>query len=91
MYYKQCKIMNLNDEYIVKQKIYSQQKKYRQTQEGKLALRRAQERQLLKKMGTTTCGKCGECEFEILTVYNGKTLCYNCKYRRVKVLMEYEL
>jgi uncharacterized Zn finger protein (UPF0148 family) len=83
--------MNLNDEYVLKQKIYSQQKEYRQTPEGKLALRRAQERQLLKRMGTTVCGKCGECEFEVLNVYNGKTMCYNCRYRRVKVLMENEL
>jgi len=83
--------MNLNEEYVLKQKIYSQQKEYRQTPEGKLALRRAQERQLLKKMGTAVCGKCGECEFEILNVYNGNTLCYNCRYRRVKVLMEHRL
>lgn len=83
--------MNLNDEYVTKQKIYSQQKEYRQTPEGKLALRRAQEKQLLKKMKSLNCGKCGECEFEILNVYNGKTLCYNCRYRRPKVLLENEL
>ena len=83
--------MNLNDEYITKQKIYSQQKEYRQTPEGKLALRRAQEKQLLKKMKSLNCGKCGECEFEVLNVYDGKTLCYNCRYRRPKVLLENEL
>lgn len=83
--------MNLNDEYVTKQKIYSQQKEYRQTPEGKLALRRAQEKQLLKKMKSLNCVKCGECEFEILNVYNGKTLCYNCRYRRPKVLLENEL
>lgn len=83
--------MNLNDEYVTKQKIYSQQKEYRQTPEGKLALRRAQEKQLLKKMKSLNCGKCGECEFEVLNVYNGKTLCYNCRYRRPKVLLENEL
>ena len=43
-------------------------------------------KQLMKKMTTYNCGKCGECEFEVLNVYDGKTLCYNCRYRREKVL-----
>lgn len=79
-------VSNLDREYTSVNTIYEQQKEYRKTPEGKLALKRANEKQLMKKMTTYNCGKCGECEFEVLNVYDGKTLCYNCRYRREKVL-----
>jgi len=82
---------NLDEEYVSKQIIYEQQKEYRQTPEGKLALRRAKERQLLRKMECTCCEECSEYEFEVLTVVDGKTICYNCKFRRPKVLQENEI
>lgn len=79
-------VSNLDKEYTSINTIYEQQKEYRKTPEGKLAIKRANEKQLLKKMTAYNCGKCGECEFEVLNVYDGKTLCYNCRYRREKVL-----
>jgi hypothetical protein len=82
--------MNLNDEYVLKQKIYSQQKEYRQTPEGKLALRRANERQLLKRMlkvnEVLECHSCGESDFTLLTPVGEKILCYNHKYKRQNIL-----
>lgn len=82
--------MNLNDEYILKQKIYSQQKEYRQTPEGKLALRRAREKQLLKQMleinQVLECKKCGNYDFTLLTPVDNSILCYNCKYQRPDIL-----
>jgi|TARA_R110000851_G_scaffold51350_2_gene121979 uncharacterized Zn finger protein (UPF0148 family) len=77
---------NLDKEYTSVNTIYEQQKEYRKTPEGKLALKRANERQLLKKMTAHNCGECGENEFEVLNIYDGITLCYNCRYRREKVL-----
>lgn len=77
---------NLDKEYVSINTIYDQQKEYRATPEGKLALRRAKERQLLKKMKVLHCQECHEEEFEVLTISNNKTLCYNCKNRRPKVL-----
>lgn len=82
---------NLDHEYISVNTIYEQQKEYRKTPEGKLALRRAKERQLLKKMSVLYCQECNESEFEVLIIHNEKTMCYNCRYRRPKVLQECEL
>jgi len=79
-------VSNLDKEYKSVNTIYEQQKEYRKTPDGKLALKRANERLLLKKMDMCNCGKCGESEFEVLNVYDGETLCYNCRYRREKVL-----
>ena len=78
-------VSNLDKEYTSVNTIYEQQKEYRKTPEGKLALKRANEKQLLKKMTTYNC-ECGENEFEVLNIYDGITLCYNCRYRREKVL-----
>ena len=77
---------NLDREYKSVNTIYEQQKEYRKTPEGKLAVKRVNEKQLLKKMISHNCGKCGEDEFEVLNIYNDETLCYNCRYRREKVL-----
>ena len=82
---------NLNDEYISVNTIYKQQKEYRQTTKGKRALQRARERQTIKKMVVLYCESCNESEFEVLTIYNNKTLCYNCRYRRPHVLEECEV
>ncbi len=83
---------NLDREYESVNTIYEQQKEYRKTPEGKLALRRAKERQLLKKMnGEIKCNNCEETRFEVLNVYDEWTLCYNCKYKRPKVLEEFEI
>ncbi len=82
---------NLDREYESVNTIYEQQKEYRKTPEGKVALKRARERQIIKKMKSHNCVKCGESEHEVLNVYDGKTLCYNCRYRREKVLEDYEL
>jgi len=79
-------VENLDKEYTSVNTIYEQQKEYRKTPEGKLALKRANEKQLLKKMSTYNCDECGDNEFEILNIYDGITLCYNCRYRREKVL-----
>lgn len=92
---------NLDKEYIGVNTIYEQQKEYRQTPEGKLALRRAKERQLLKKMrkikkshGGGLIPRCAECEekrFEVLTVNHNIVVCYNCRYEREIVLTEDEI
>ncbi|MGI9535121.1 MAG: hypothetical protein ACR2NW_09230 [Thermodesulfobacteriota bacterium] len=84
-------MVNLNKEYIEKEVLYKGQKKYFKTPKGRIALRRAKERQLIKKMPTLYCKKCDETEFEVLTIVDGITLCYNCKYRRLKVLEECEI
>jgi hypothetical protein len=82
---------NLDKEYVSTSSIYEQQKEYRMTIEGKLALRRAKERQILKSLPTLYCKFCKNTEFEVLTLSNNITLCYNCKLRRPKVLQENEL
>lgn len=82
---------NLNKEYHDVNLIYEQQKEYRSTPEGKIALRRSKERQLLKKMTVLFCEDCGEKEFEVLTLHEDITLCYNCKLRRPKVLEKNEI
>jgi len=87
-------MVSLNDEYVEKQKIYERQKEYRKTPGGKLALRRAKERHFLKKMnriGMPVCNRCNNSEFEVLTITDKEILCYNCKYRRPKVLEECEI
>lgn len=81
---------NLDKEYVSINSIYEQQKEYRMTIEGKLALRRAKERQILKSLPTLYCKFCNEDEFEVLILVNNMTLCYNCKLRRPKVLQEIE-
>ena len=92
---------NLDKEYITKKIIYEKQKEYRKTEGGKLALRRAKEKQLLKTMKSISkslgggnvphCFMCGQLKFEFLTVSSGEVICYNCKYRRPKVLTEEEI
>ena len=82
---------NLDREYKSVNTIYEQQKEYRKTPEGKLALKRAKERQIMKKMKSCKCSKCGIGEFEVLNVYGKNTLCYNCRFRREKVLEECEI
>jgi len=87
---------NLDKEYLRKQIIYSQQKEYRKTENGKIALKRAREKQLLKKMRsiskisgggeTPHCFKCGQLKFEVLTITNSVIICYNCKYERSSIL-----
>lgn len=85
---------SLEKEYIELNVIYQKQKEYRKTPEGKLALKRANEKQLLKKMkdiGRIQCYKCREKKFEILNIYDGIISCYNCRYERPKVLEEDEI
>lgn len=82
---------NLDKEYSDLNTIYKQQKEYRKTPEGKLALKRAKEKQIVKKMDICECEKCGETEFEVLNVFAETTLCYNCRFRREKVLEEFEI
>ncbi len=92
---------NLDEEYESKQIIYEQQKEYRKTPEGKIALRRAKERQTLKQMHIIKkshgggllpkCVDCGEGQFELLVVNYDVVLCYNCKFIRPKVLSEEEI
>jgi hypothetical protein len=92
---------NLDREYISKNTIYDQQKEYRKTPEGKLALRRAKERQTLKQMRiikkshggglVPCCVDCGDKTFEVLVVNYDVVLCYNCKHTRPKVLTEEEI
>jgi len=92
---------NLDEEYVSVNIIYEQQKEYRQTPEGKLALRRAKERQILKQMRIIKkshggglipcCVDCGNKTFELLVVNYDVVLCYNCKYERPKVLSEEEI
>ena len=75
---------DLNKEYVVTNTIYESQKKYRKTELGKIAIRRANERQILKKMQRISniikCKICKESKFERLTVYDGKILCYSCRW-----------
>ncbi len=92
---------NLNDEYKTKRIIYEQQKEYRKTVKGRVALQRAKERQTLKKMHKIkpshgggvlpACVECNQKKFELLVIDYDIVLCYNCKYRRNKVLTEEEI
>jgi len=94
-------VRNLDKEYKGVNTIYEQQKEYRTTPEGKIALRRAKERQTLKQMriikkshGGGLLPKCAECtekKFERLVVNYDTVLCYNCKYEREEVLTEEEI
>ena len=84
-------MQNLDKEYHSVNTIYEQQKEYRKTPEGKLALKRAKEKQIVKKMTICECEECGQNEFEVLNVFDTKTLCYNCRFRREKVLEEFEI
>lgn len=93
--------MNLNDEFRDVNTVYAQQKEYRKTPEGKLALKRAKERQTLKVMHSIKkshgggviphCVECGNKTFELLLINYDIVICYNCKYQRVKVLTEEEI
>ncbi len=93
--------MNLDKEYVSINTIYDSQKKYRSTDLGKKAIKRSNERQLLKRMHNIkksygggflpTCVECGTKEFEVLTINKDVVMCYNCKYRRVKIFSEEEL
>ncbi len=85
---------NLDEEYKVVNTIYEQQKEYRKTPEGRLAIKRANERMLLKKMkkiGNVMCVRCMEKVFEVLNIYDGEIMCYNCRYEREEVLREEEI
>ena len=92
---------NINDEFRDVNTVYEQQKEYRKTPEGKLALKRAKERQTLKQMHLIKkshggglipkCVDCGNKTFELLIVNYDVVLCYNCKYQRPKVLSEEEI
>ncbi len=85
--------INLDKEYTAKEVIYEQQKEYRKTPEGRTAIKRANERMLLKKMkriGRIEC-PCGEQEFEVLNIYDDEVICYNCRYRREAVLRDDEI
>lgn len=83
---------NLDKEYKDINVIYEQQKKYRATDRGKRAIRRANERQVLKKMYKVSniikCKKCIESKFERLMVYGEEILCYSCKWERPKIFEE---
>lgn len=86
--------MSLNDEYESINTIYEQQKEYRKTPEGRLAIKRANERMLLRKMkklGSVECSTCDEKQFEVLNIYDDEILCYNCRYEREPVLEEDEI
>lgn len=71
--------------------IYLQQKKYRKTEQGRAALRRAQKKynqkrkiEMLKTVGKTetpSCNCCDETIIEFLNVVDDMILCYNCKSR----------
>ncbi len=85
--------INLDKEYISTNVIYEQQKEYRKTPEGRIAIKRANERMLLKKMkriGKIEC-VCGEQEFEVMNIYDDEVVCYNCRYRREAVLRDDEI
>ena len=85
---------NLDKEYHDINTIYEQQKEYRKTPEGRIAVKRANERMLLKKMlgiGNVECSKCDQTKFELLNIYQGTILCYNCRYERQNVLEEDEI
>lgn len=86
---------NLNEEYTVVNTIYEAQKKYRKTELGKQAIRRANERQTLKKMyqlsNIIKCKKCDEYKFERLLIHDGMILCYSCRFERQAIFQEIEI
>lgn len=88
-------VKNLNDEYININVIYESQKKYRATPKGKLAIRRANERQTLKKMYVISniikCNKCKESKFERLLINDNMILCYSCRWERPEVFKSIEV
>lgn len=85
-------VRDLDKEYKDVNVIYQRQKKYRTTDLGKQAIRRANERQTLKKMhkisNVIECNKCTESKFERLTIYNNKILCYSCRWERPEIFKE---
>ena len=92
IYYLNSMAKNLDREYKDINVIYEYQKKYRATDLGKQAIRRANERQTLKKMykisNIIKCKKCKESKFERLTIYDNKILCYSCRWERPIIFEE---
>ena len=80
-------VRNLDKEYIDTRLIYKQQKKYRKTNEGKKALRKANKKyrdslrieEIKNHGGKPVCHCCGERIIEFLSIKNNKIVCYNCK------------
>jgi len=80
---------DLRKEYVTKQVIYQQQKRYRKTPEGIEALSRAKRRYNLKKKiekvrkaggrKDPVCYCCNENSIGYLTVEDNCVICYNCK------------
>lgn len=85
-------VKNLDKEYKSVNTIYDAQKKYRETDLGKQAIRRANERQTLKKMyeisNIIKCKKCKESKFEKLLINDGMILCYSCRFERPLIFEE---
>lgn len=85
-------VKNLDVEYKSINVIYEYQKTYRATPKGKMAIRRANERQTLKKMykisSVIECKQCKESKFERLTIHNNKILCYSCRWERQSIFEE---
>ena len=85
---------NLDKEYKDVNIIYNSQKKYRSTDKGKQAIRRANERQTLKKMymlsNVIKCNRCKELKFERLTIHDSEILCYSCRWERQPIFEEIE-
>ena len=80
---------SLDSEYITKQVIYEQQKQYRKTPEGRMALAKAKRRYKLKKKidqiqkaggKDPECYCCKENSLGYLTVEDNCVICFNCKY-----------
>jgi len=85
-------VKNLDKEYVSINVIYEYQKKYRQTPKGKYAIRKTNERRMLKKMNEISnmieCKYCTESKFERLTIYNNNILCYSCRWERQPIFEE---
>lgn len=85
-------VKNLDKEYQGINIIYESQKKYRETTKGKLAIRKANERQTLKHMyeinNIIKCKKCDEAKFERLLINDNKILCYSCRFQRPEIFKE---
>lgn len=83
---------SLNVEYKNINVVYERQKKYRETEKGKQAIRRSNERQTLKKMyelsNIIKCKKCNESKFERLLIHKNQIMCYSCRFERPKIFEE---
>ncbi len=81
---------DLRKEFVTKQIVYEQQKRYRKTPEGKEALGRAKRRYNLKKKiekvkkvggkADPVCYCCNETSIGYLTVEDNCVICFNCKF-----------